>query len=766
MYMNVFKCSTFKLWKLRILFTYIFRYMLITLISLLFFIPIRFIVHRQVINEELSSAKIELQESQEELDTVIHNLKFTVNKLFSSPEYKRIVLANTYKELQSSKDETMASQLLQQYSYSLDELSYLFINFRRTSLIIDDYRVFKNWNNFYPGSIEVLGLNGEEFKLEFFDSKSDNKCELFLISTKLNRGSYPTQYTMIKVPGYINGIKEGNLFSLISKKRMDSIYLSTRLKDKGAKIHFKFDKSYISDEDNDLSEVVNSMKNRSINSDQKGEQIYVLSENKEYGFSAVLEIPYSIIAAEIRNIDKLLLLYMSLLILLSLIISVYMSHKEIKSMENMYNLVDSSFYGNTNISKKHDIIDMLLRNSENMKKSLVSIENEISLRKFDLTISGMLNSDVDKKEMTNELLLSNNNYLILIPCQDKDDKNAEKESVINKSELIISSFISNVIIDKFGKHVVVKRNEFADVLIFISFSEFNEENLINLSKIVDFVKYRFSPIKPVYVSSVFNSIDDISKIHWKLRFMSQSQCYSDPIVYMSELDFMIHSKNNYAEINNLEVALVNNYYEKARDIISELFSHTDLSLEAIRETFYNVRSLFFSLCSSYGLSKDELIKIFPKQEFLSSKAYIVESLYVSCEFMCNEIASHRTSYRKRLREDIIDYIQNNISDTDLKASKIGDKYCLSSKYIAQLVKEETGLSLGDYINKTRMEEAGRLLKQLDTSNLSEIAEKVGFSKSNTFYKNFKKYYGVSPSIFRETFGDTPYNKMNDESNNK
>lgn len=92
---------------------------------------------------------------------------------------------------------------------------------------------------------------------------------------------------------------------------------------------------------------------------------------------------------------------------------------------------------------------------------------------------------------------------------------------------------------------------------------------------------------------------------------------------------------------------------------------------------------------------------------------------------------------------ILKYIKDNYSDINLSALTIGEHFGLSEKYVYHLVRKASNKSLGEIIESTRMNKACDYLLQTDMSN-EEISMSVGFGTVNTFYRIFKKHYGVSP----------------------
>lgn len=71
----------------------------------------------------------------------------------------------------------------------------------------------------------------------------------------------------------------------------------------------------------------------------------------------------------------------------------------------------------------------------------------------------------------------------------------------------------------------------------------------------------------------------------------------------------------------------------------------------------------------------------------------------------------------------------------------------NANYLGQLFKTETGEFFSDYLNKFRVFQAKELLRTTPFS-ATEIAERVGFTDPNYFYRVFKKCTGHSPSEYR------------------
>lgn len=93
------------------------------------------------------------------------------------------------------------------------------------------------------------------------------------------------------------------------------------------------------------------------------------------------------------------------------------------------------------------------------------------------------------------------------------------------------------------------------------------------------------------------------------------------------------------------------------------------------------------------------------------------------------------------------YIQEHLSDTDLNRQQIADEIHINPDYMSHLFHKKTGVSLVSYISEQRINTAKKLLATTMLS-LQQIAERVGFSNSSYFHRQFKKTVGITPQQYR------------------
>jgi AraC-like DNA-binding protein len=102
---------------------------------------------------------------------------------------------------------------------------------------------------------------------------------------------------------------------------------------------------------------------------------------------------------------------------------------------------------------------------------------------------------------------------------------------------------------------------------------------------------------------------------------------------------------------------------------------------------------------------------------------------------------HASALRKADR-----YIYENYT-RKISLKEVADASGLSAPYFSNIFKEEMGENLTSYLNRLRVEKAGRLLTETEMG-LSEIAVVCGFENQSWFSKIFKSFTGISPGKYR------------------
>jgi len=107
------------------------------------------------------------------------------------------------------------------------------------------------------------------------------------------------------------------------------------------------------------------------------------------------------------------------------------------------------------------------------------------------------------------------------------------------------------------------------------------------------------------------------------------------------------------------------------------------------------------------------------------------------------------SKRKHLSKPVAacqEYIFNHLYEP-ITLSALAEKTGLQANYLSQLFKKETGVTITQFIQREKVEEAKKLL-ELTQEPIAAIAAKLNFYDQNHFIKIFKRYTGLTPKRYR------------------
>lgn len=101
----------------------------------------------------------------------------------------------------------------------------------------------------------------------------------------------------------------------------------------------------------------------------------------------------------------------------------------------------------------------------------------------------------------------------------------------------------------------------------------------------------------------------------------------------------------------------------------------------------------------------------------------------------------------RIIRSVLDYIEKYYMN-DISLLTVSGHVHMNHIYLSRLVKKETGKTFLDILTRIRMEKACEMLRD-SGMKAYEIAGLVGLRDSGYFSQVFKKYFGMTPSEYRE-----------------
>lgn len=117
-----------------------------------------------------------------------------------------------------------------------------------------------------------------------------------------------------------------------------------------------------------------------------------------------------------------------------------------------------------------------------------------------------------------------------------------------------------------------------------------------------------------------------------------------------------------------------------------------------------------------------------------------------CDYVQEARRNENTSFYEKVKE----FIVKNYKNSGLSVNAIGEYFDMAPSYVSKLFKEQTGESLLDFMNGVRISKAKEYLMH-HPYTVQEVSDMVGYNDLKTFTRYFKKYEGITPGKFKETF---------------
>ena len=182
------------------------------------------------------------------------------------------------------------------------------------------------------------------------------------------------------------------------------------------------------------------------------------------------------------------------------------------------------------------------------------------------------------------------------------------------------------------------------------------------------------------------------------------------------------------------------FYERMVAVNPDLTYFPDQAQTENRHIIHTERTAFNLILSRlYSIIEEENGNRFGKDTRLK---ILISDLGLVVNRLAYEQFNRSASVQQySLYQNICTYIDNNI-DEDLQLDRLAEHFFLSKYYLAHVFKDNIGISIHSYITKRRLTLCRDGL--VGGTPASQVYRQYGFEDYSSFYRAFKKEYGMSP----------------------
>jgi AraC-like DNA-binding protein/mannose-6-phosphate isomerase-like protein (cupin superfamily) len=243
-------------------------------------------------------------------------------------------------------------------------------------------------------------------------------------------------------------------------------------------------------------------------------------------------------------------------------------------------------------------------------------------------------------------------------------------------------------------------HEFNKIIIFISG---------NVTYLIEGKAYKLKPWDILLVSS--------SEVHKPL--IDFSQPYERIVIWVNSRFLEQHNNNDCNLLTSFELA------------VKQKFNMLRLSSDLL----INIKHILSQLEDACK-SSDFGSRILKNSLFLQLLVYL-NRLYMGME---SNKELNDIEYDENIGA-ILDYINENISE-ELSIDSLSSKFYMSKYYLMHKFKKQTGYTVHNYILQKRLIMSNSLIKS--GKSITQVCSECGFGDYSTFFRAFKKMFGVSP----------------------
>lgn len=359
-----------------------------------------------------------------------------------------------------------------------------------------------------------------------------------------------------------------------------------------------------------------------------------------------------------------------------------------------------------------------------------------------------------------------NNFCVFV-CR-IDDIEMLKKQYTDENEVLVYYGIINIMKDVldglFDNEIVTSDNNEIAVLAYGENVSVESYIMLAFHDIQDIIKAHFDLTLSVGVGQMCYSLDKISD-SYRRAVDYQKLCffYGNNVIIDNEVAFS-HAKSKKPPQYDIDKNIINNLFvrnsdkDRTIDYYLSLFID-DISLSGYEDAKKRIVKLTDSIKSKVYTNLDidhydpEIIDLRCRDVVLANNLgktqQCIKRLVQDIRDIVIKLGrDDMIAKHKKLIKEVKQYLIEHYKDPTLSATVVAEHVGVSPGYLGKLFKQIENTSFVQSLATIRLERSKKLLEE-DNRPVFMIAEEVGIVSAAYFTTLFKKYYGCTPSQYRE-----------------
>ncbi len=511
-----------------------------------------------------------------------------------------------------------------------------------------------------------------------------------------------------------------------------------------------------------------------INYGDKGEKelITFVRTNNILNLYFVSVKSYDKMIANINSLRQTTIFIASLLLLLGVLISLYVTgylYKPLRGLIDKIGKMNNSGTGSKKIDE-YKIISESFEKSLKMEKSMESIvyksTKDVKQNYLLALIKGTNSQTAPSAKEAVSIDGQLTGPLFQIILLKIDHFQALKNNSKSGDLALIRYAITNIAQELFlsvGKNDAVVVEESEMVLLLQTQEEPEKgEILAAIQKLQQIIEENFEISLSSSIGSVVTSKDEIylsyrsAAEYIKYRLFYGDKCVID--AYLANKHQTNNANYSYLSEKKLLEALYAYDFDEVLERIHEFIQSINIApyYQVIAYCSQLIITIYrdFEVSNSFPVNHVEtILKIENSETLVEISEIISEFCRILLDYLVEKHSRNADEKYKLIVNKIQNYILENYSDSGLSLDVISEIVDLTPGYVGKIFKSYTGESFNEYISNIRLEKARFLLVSTEKP-IFKICEEVGIYNVTYFSTLFKKAYSLTPSQFREQSNST------------